>query len=115
VINKSDKRVVGEAPVRPLTAFLDSERGGKATTCQQSALANSRARVREFLSAGEYDEAVFRAFRAGFAIEGRHASNGKSFRLDGDADQQIELFEMAGIRNPAHQRKSLYATAANTK
>ena len=63
VIDKSDKRAAGEAFVRALTAFLESERGGKATTRQQSALANSRARVRELLSASEYDEAVFRAFR----------------------------------------------------
>jgi hypothetical protein len=69
VIDKSDKRAASEAFVRALTAFLDSERGGKATTRQQSALANSRARVRELLRAGEYDEAVFRALRnAGFDL-----------------------------------------------
>jgi hypothetical protein len=62
VIEKSEKRAAGEAFVQALTAFSDSERG-KATTRQRSALANSQARVRELLNAGEYDEAAFRAFR----------------------------------------------------
>jgi hypothetical protein len=69
VIDSSAKQAATEAFVRALTAFLESERSGKATTRQQSALANSRARARGLLNAHEYDEAVFRAFRrAGFDL-----------------------------------------------
>jgi hypothetical protein len=63
VIDNSAKQAATEAFVRALTTFLEAERSGKATTRQQSALANSRARARGLLNAYEYDEAVFRAFR----------------------------------------------------
>jgi hypothetical protein len=69
VTDKGDKRAAGEALVRALTAVLYAERTGKATTRQQSALANSRARARELLTASDFDEAVFRAFGdAGFDL-----------------------------------------------
>jgi hypothetical protein len=68
-MDKGDKRAASDALVRALAAFLEAERSGKATTRQQSALANSRARARELLSANDFDEAVFRAFRhAGFDL-----------------------------------------------
>jgi Spy/CpxP family protein refolding chaperone len=68
-MDKNDKHAASDALVRALTALLYAERSGKATTRQQSALANSRARARELLSANEFDEAVFRALRdAGFDL-----------------------------------------------
>jgi hypothetical protein len=62
-LKTSEKQKVIDAFVDALVRRLEADRERTTTPAMRSALAKARAEATKELSTGEYDDAVFRAFR----------------------------------------------------